>query len=329
MVSRDAVRQSVANSTFEHSAATGPQRAVCAIVAPKGGWVYAMPQHTATHAVVDFLHRWNDSLGMVQCEHNHNPLRIGTLPLAATPAFTLVFVANPFRRVLAHAAHCRAVPSSATSLLAPSERERSAFAGFVARLKPWHASSHSPCHPLRCIAYNLRYGFIWNQFRFLVHGFPTETLLIGRTAQLREHMLGALATLGYRVDGTLVGETLPFVNSRTASWGAFRVAPGASHEGGGQRGHGERHPLAAGRANRSALEAPAGWYTSKTAAHVAELFREDFRVFDFATDPHLMNAIERPDGSVPPLAVVSRSDLKARGQSLKSVYHLAGDVIAD
>ena len=174
---------------------------VCALVAPRGGWLFAMPQHTGTHTVVDFLNRQNQTLGMWRCLHHHDVIR-GTLPVPNT-VFTLLFVANPYRRVLAHAAHCGVVPSAATSS-APSSREQiRQFSKFVSRLTMWNVSQRAACYH-RCYAYDLRrHGFMWNQYRFLTEQ-PTEHLLVGRTAQLSEHLMQALAVLGYRhVEGAL------------------------------------------------------------------------------------------------------------------------------
>jgi len=274
-------------------------------VAPRGGWLFAMPQHTGTHTVVDFLNRQNQTLGMWRCSHHHDIFR-GTLPVPNT-VFTLLFVANPYRRVLAHAAHCGVVPSAATSSAPSSEEQIRQFSKFVSRLTMWNVNQRAACYH-RCYAYDLRrHGFMWNQFRFLREQ-PTEQILVGRTAQLSEHMRQALVVMGYRhIEGAL-SERLSFIDSRTAT-ALLKGRTQAERE----REHREQ--------NKSIIDQNTAWYANRsTARRVVQLFHEDFHFFDFSTDVAQMNRIERHGGQAPLLAVVSRSELqRAKGTSKGSL----------
>lgn len=237
---------------------------------------------------------------------------------------TVAFIANPFRRVLAHAAHYGII-SSAHAL--PTVAERVAFKTFVAALgapPPESATRMQFCNRevagrtvsdcIKCAAadtrmprstgaqcmpsslvhgrYNLdsrgQGSFLWKQLPFLARGAP-PLLVLGRTDQLADHLRHALRVVGYPDLALPSRLAVGYMNSQTRR---------------------QQQPLLRGSNASLQRDGPSTavspeWYDDASAQHVVDLFAADFRTFGFSTDYRQMRSTALADGSVPALAVVT------------------------
>lgn len=131
-------------------------------------WVHAMPQHTGTATIHNYIN--NNNLSTKPCLHSHDAI----FPKDTT--FTFSFVANPFRRVLSNAFH-RGIINNYDN---ESVRE---FRNFVFNsfcVRHFHPTPHC----------------IWVQYSFL-NRFP-KPITIFPTSQLDTGFHNILNTLGYK-----------------------------------------------------------------------------------------------------------------------------------
>ena len=155
-----------------------------------GNWVFAQAQHTGTEAVASFLEQHAAQLNLsAGCPHVHD---------ACVPRdlrAVVAFAANPFRRVLTHAAYRGAIGGPRRPFRGTPDEEVQAFRRFVTSMQFWKAGMVGVGPRIH----------IWQQV-FMLQKYPaTARQLVGRTATLGKDLHAALHELGYRGVGSLDG----------------------------------------------------------------------------------------------------------------------------
>lgn len=146
----------------------------CHGVSPLGiKWVYAMPEHTGTATVTNFLQH---NMNVTTCSHVHSKATFGA-------SFAFALVTNPFRRALTIAAWNGVIDGGRYQLKRSQDEN-------VANFRAWVLTN------LTNGQLPFSGGMIRPQADFL-SGFPLK--FIGRTAQLESGLQHVLTELGYVV----------------------------------------------------------------------------------------------------------------------------------
>ena len=208
-------------------------------------WVYAMPQHTGTSTVHNFLYQNRKILNAdQQCLHSHAPV------FPANTTFTFSFLANPFRRVLSNAFHRGVVNNS-------KEESVEKFRKFVSKT---FCARHSHTTP-HCI---------WVQYSFL-NRFP-KPIYLSPTSQLNTGFHRVLEHLGYAKSVFVDFQKHHCAASCSTSFS--NLVPGT-----------RSHVTLKQNASFSKMVNEYDhikWYDKETEQRVISLFKVDFAAFNFS-----------------------------------------------
>lgn len=221
-------------------------RGVCQGVSPTGQrWIYVQPQHTGTATVVPYLRK---VLGLgATCEHGHAMTPPNGSHQSATFAFG--FVANPFRRVLSHAAFEGIINGQRHHNHTRAQDVR-AFRQYVKSEVDYHGHPHDM--------------HVWSQSAMFAE-FPMR--FIGCTAKLASHLQVVLALLGYD------DHSVSFEHSHCAAGCAAPTAPATRQQH--SQGHG-------GQSTHIEPDvADSLWYDAEAERRVRLWFRDDLCNFGF------------------------------------------------
>ena len=244
----------------------------CSGFSPAGRWVLAMPPHTGTGTTSAHLMQPEQavSLNVTQCVQNH-----GTCA-PADASIVLMYVANPFRRVLSDAAY-RGVINGSRRMTNDNQEAT------LQRFRKWVLWLHyvSP-GVVGCCARGQRIP-LQTQFArsYKCAGGTGCRLWLGRTAALGADMGQMLRDLGYAHHEGEVAFTSTHCGASCPSAGHFSDFSGKLTGGGGY--YNASFADVSARGTEKLKTVP--WFDANATALVTRLFAEDFDAYGWSRDP--------------------------------------------